>query len=337
MLYAAYHLGDSIWLLKYQLQTPATMGSSTTQSNMPTSQWATLATLAILLATRCLADGETKVYINTVPGYSELVPCAVYPLSTIVRDMSQGCGENADAITSYTCFCTLSSSIMSSVISKDVSSQCRNSSALQQVSSAIAVFDAYCDLGVESGLTVDPLPSKLLPWIFVLCSSIRSPLTPDHPGTMTSTATPTASSAIPSQTGATSNTTSSSSDNTRTTAIAAGVAVPVGTIALAIAAYFFYRTRRIKQRSGLPDGGDDANMHKETAEAAVAGHTAQGARAGLYHEASSDQVPRQEMAGPIHQVLPHEMAVDPTHGSEVLEKDGRPIVEMDASGIASNR
>lgn len=135
------------------------MNSSKTKSTVRSSQLATLTALVTLFTTRCLADGETKNYINTVPGYSQLVPCAVVPLSSVVRGMSQGCGENAEAITSYTCFCTLSSSYMSSVIAKGVSSQCRNSSAPQQVSSAIAVWDAYCDLGVEAGLTVDPLPS----------------------------------------------------------------------------------------------------------------------------------------------------------------------------------
>lgn len=147
------------------------MGSSRPPSAAGAAGWVTLVTL---LATHCLADGETKVYINTVPGYSQLVPCAEHPLSTVVRGGSKGCGENFDAITSYTCFCTLSSSYMSSVISKGVSSQCRNSSALQQVSSAIAVFDAYCDLGVESGLTVDPLPSELLHLTSTLHRSIHN-------------------------------------------------------------------------------------------------------------------------------------------------------------------
>lgn len=139
-------------------------------SNLPSTVWATQwVTLVALFASHCLADGETKNWINTVPGYSQLVPCAEHPLSTVVRGMSQGCGENAESITSYTCFCTLSSSYMSSVISKGVSSYCRNSSALQQVSSAIAVFDAYCDLGVEAGLTVDPLPSELRHCISFVC------------------------------------------------------------------------------------------------------------------------------------------------------------------------
>lgn len=135
------------------------MESFKTPTDMRASQLATLAALATLFTTCCLADGETKNYINTVPGYSQLVPCAEHPLSTVVRGMSQGCGENWTAITSYTCFCTLSSSYMSSAISKGVSSYCRNSSASAQVSSALAVWDAYCDLGVEAGLTVAALPS----------------------------------------------------------------------------------------------------------------------------------------------------------------------------------
>lgn len=255
-----------------------------------------------------------------------------------MRGMSQGCGENADSITSYTCFCTLSSSYMSSVISKGVSSQCRNSSALQQVSSAIAVFDAYCDLGVEAGLTVAPLPSEFSPWIVFIMHIYSSARTNpgSRPGSTTSTATPTASSAIPSQTGAANATVARSSDNSRTTAIAAGVAVPVGTIALAVAAYFLYRSRRSKQRSGPPDEGDDANEQKEAAEGTVSGHTAQEVREDLYHEASSDQVPRQEIAGTAYQVLPHEMATNPTYGMEILEKDGRPVVELDASETTAN-
>ncbi|KAK7714214.1 hypothetical protein SLS64_004313 [Diaporthe eres] len=136
------------------------MSSSNLPSTVLATRWVTL---IALFTSHCLGDGETKNYINTVPGYSQLVSCAEHPLSTVVRGMSQGCGENADAITSYSCFCTLSSSYMSSVISKGVSSYCRNSSALQQVSSAIAVFDAYCDLGVEAGLTVDPLPTNTGP------------------------------------------------------------------------------------------------------------------------------------------------------------------------------
>lgn len=106
-----------------------------------------------------LADGKTKIWLNTVSGYSQLESCAVTPLSTIVRDMSQGCGDG-NSVTSYTCFCTDSYTQMSSIISEDVSSYCRNSSAVQQISSALAVFDNYCALGVEAGLTVSTAPGN---------------------------------------------------------------------------------------------------------------------------------------------------------------------------------
>lgn len=89
--------------------------------------------------------------------------------------MSQGCGESWTAITSYTCFCTRSSSYMSSAISKGVLSYCCNSSASAHVSSALAVWDAYCDLGVEAGLTVAALPSELLAGIL---SAMRYSLVP---------------------------------------------------------------------------------------------------------------------------------------------------------------
>lgn len=169
-----------------------------------------------------------------------------------------------------------------------------------------------------------------------ICPSARTNTGP-RPGSTTPTATPTASSAIPSQTAATNGTGTGSSNNTRTTAIAAGVAVPLGTIALAAAAYFVYRARRTKRNSGTLDQGDDANEQKETAEGTVSGRTAQEVREDLYHEASSDQVPRQEMAGTAYQVSPHEMAINPTYGMEILEKDGRPVVELDASETTANR
>lgn len=115
--------------------------------------------LLILIASPVWADGKTKIWLNTVSGYSQLTPCAEIPLSTIVRDMSKGCGDG-NRLTSYTCFCTASYGQMSSIISEDVSSYCRNTSAAQQVSSALAVFGNYCALGVESGLTVSSEPGE---------------------------------------------------------------------------------------------------------------------------------------------------------------------------------
>lgn len=95
---------------------------------------------------------QTTNYIDTISGYNELSICAEKVLSTVVRGEFSGCGDTY-ALTSYTCFCTDSSSYMSAVISKDVMSSCPESAASAQASSALGVFAAYCALGVDVGLS----------------------------------------------------------------------------------------------------------------------------------------------------------------------------------------
>lgn len=97
------------------------------------------------------APPKTKNYIDTISGYDELSACAVEVLSTVVRDENSGC-QDTYALTSYTCFCTDSSSYFSNVISRDVVSGCNSSIATPQATSALSVFDAYCALGVAAGL-----------------------------------------------------------------------------------------------------------------------------------------------------------------------------------------
>lgn len=93
----------------------------------------------------------TKNYIDTISGYDDLSTCAEKVLSTIVRAQSSGCGDDG-ALTSYTCFCTDSSSHFSHEITSAVSATCDSAVAPEQASSAIHVFDAYCALGVKAGL-----------------------------------------------------------------------------------------------------------------------------------------------------------------------------------------
>ena len=96
---------------------------------------------------------QTTNYIDTIDGYSSLSSCAVDVLSTVVRGEFSGCGGWDDNLTSYTCFCTDSYSFMSTVISTDVITSCNGgSTASAQATSALAVFDEYCALGVEAGL-----------------------------------------------------------------------------------------------------------------------------------------------------------------------------------------
>ena len=92
---------------------------------------------------------RTSIFINKGPEYSALPSCAERPLSTIVRDMSLGCGDH-NSLTSYDCFCTSSSSHFSSLISKSVSQQCAATSPAA-VTSALEVFNSYCELKDQSG------------------------------------------------------------------------------------------------------------------------------------------------------------------------------------------
>ncbi|POS75061.1 hypothetical protein DHEL01_v206542 [Diaporthe helianthi] len=89
----------------------------------------------------------TSIFIDTVSGYDELSTCAEEVLSTIVRGQYSGCGDKG-AVTSYTCFCTDSSSLMSNLITRAISNRCESSIVSEQASSAIDVFDAYCAIGV---------------------------------------------------------------------------------------------------------------------------------------------------------------------------------------------
>ncbi|OBT53601.1 hypothetical protein VE04_05158 [Pseudogymnoascus sp. 24MN13] len=85
-----------------------------------------------------------KVYINQVPEYSQLPACAEVPLSTIVRNMVSGCGDNHQT-TSYGCFCVSSSAKFDRVIGTAVASRCTDSPQ-EAAASALSVFDSYCHL-----------------------------------------------------------------------------------------------------------------------------------------------------------------------------------------------
>jgi hypothetical protein len=95
-------------------------------------------------ATLASASGATKIYINQVSAYSSLAQCAEPEVSTIVRDMSYGCGDGSRT-TSYACFCYQSSSEFSSMIENHVSTACSADSS--QATLAVQVFSDYCQLG----------------------------------------------------------------------------------------------------------------------------------------------------------------------------------------------
>lgn len=112
--------------------------------------WQVILTIPFFLSQSISGQGETLVYIDLVSGYRDLSSCAEHPLSTIVRDMYKGCGDDS-RLTSYTCFCTDSFSKFSFDISTEVLSQC-GSGLAPQATRAVEVFTEYCSVGVTSGL-----------------------------------------------------------------------------------------------------------------------------------------------------------------------------------------
>jgi hypothetical protein len=88
----------------------------------------------------------TSIYIDLVPRYKNLSACAEAPLSSLVRNMWNGCGDNSE-LTSYSCFCTDSYSKFSWDISTAVVGSCGSAFGAAQATSAVSVFHNYCANG----------------------------------------------------------------------------------------------------------------------------------------------------------------------------------------------
>lgn len=89
-----------------------------------------------------------SIFIDAIPEYSALPVCAENALSEIVRDMASGCGDDSKT-TSFSCFCTDSSSQFASIISTQVESDC-STETTTAVSEALGVFSDYCAQGSAS-------------------------------------------------------------------------------------------------------------------------------------------------------------------------------------------
>ncbi|KAK4198894.1 hypothetical protein QBC40DRAFT_88549 [Triangularia verruculosa] len=101
-----------------------------------------------LLAIATSAVRAQRIFINQVPAYSHLPPCAEAPLSNVVRNMVSGCGDGGRT-TSFDCFCVSSSTKFESVISRAVASKCMPSEPAA-TAFALAVFDSYCHLSPQA-------------------------------------------------------------------------------------------------------------------------------------------------------------------------------------------
>jgi hypothetical protein len=102
--------------------------------------------LLLALAQTVFASGQTKLFINQLSEYSSMADCAEGQISTIVRNMEDGCGDGSKT-TSYNCFCHTSSSYFNSLIGAKVERACATDNPDLQKTSALDLFGAYCHLG----------------------------------------------------------------------------------------------------------------------------------------------------------------------------------------------
>src|SRR3954468_8809844 len=98
----------------------------------------------LILSALCIGGLCDQIWINQVAEYSDLNSCAEAPLSGVVRGQKSGCG----ALTSYSCFCTASSSRFEAIISTAVLSACPGST--EDADSATLVFSLYCQIGLTA-------------------------------------------------------------------------------------------------------------------------------------------------------------------------------------------
>lgn len=121
------------------------------QYSMMFKSWILLLGLVLSRPNATRANGPTYVYIDTVSGYDELSKCAEIPLSTIVRNMENGCRDGSQ-LTSYSCFCTDSYQKFNFDISTAVLAQCGRTISAQAMS-AVKVFQDYCIIDTEADLS----------------------------------------------------------------------------------------------------------------------------------------------------------------------------------------
>ncbi|KAF2753249.1 hypothetical protein EJ05DRAFT_224319 [Pseudovirgaria hyperparasitica] len=168
---------------------------------------------------------QTTVWINTLSAYSALPTCAQTPINNVVRNMENGCGDG-NRLTSFSCFCSESSSAFNTIISRAVQSECANDAAVaNDVGNAMNVFAEYC---------------RQSPIIRLGAATITTEITEIH-----QTAAPASSTSLPTSTSFPS---SGISAQTRI-AIAIPVVIGAALLLLAIVAGFLYLRRSHEGRN----------------------------------------------------------------------------------------
>ncbi|KAI1806248.1 hypothetical protein F4811DRAFT_511208 [Daldinia bambusicola] len=183
--------------------------------------------------------GDMTYHITALPDYSSLVPCAQSAVSYGVLSQTYDlCPDGPKALASCVCLKSGMSGSMSNVITSDVKYSC-DSTATEDVRSALAVFDLYCS--AAKGLTTPAGVTESLEQTKATLKSGGSG--PKETGI--SGGSGSSSSEGPLESG------SSSSDSANKSNTSTIVGAVVGTLAgiafIGLVAFFFWRRRRYNQ------------------------------------------------------------------------------------------
>lgn len=111
-------------------------------------------------------SGTITYYITDLPTYSSLAPCATRAVSEVVQQLSYSlCQSAPDALASCACYKNQNSAAISKQLVSSVNYEC-SSTASADVTSALGVFDFYCNAAggkvVASGVTASGMRNFLL-------------------------------------------------------------------------------------------------------------------------------------------------------------------------------
>ncbi|OTB12143.1 hypothetical protein K445DRAFT_321405 [Daldinia sp. EC12] len=189
--------------------------------------------------------GDMTYHITALPEYSSLAPCAQSAVSYGVLSQTYDlCPDGPQALASCACLKSGMSGYMRNVITSDVKYSC-DSTATEDVSSALAVFDLYCSaakgLTTPAGVTESLEQTKA-----TLNSGASGPKETGAFGGSESSGSQGAEG--PLESGVSSSNSAGKSNTGTIVGAVVGVLAGIGLVGLVI--FFFWRRRRYGQNGG---------------------------------------------------------------------------------------
>ncbi|KAF2852331.1 hypothetical protein T440DRAFT_477792 [Plenodomus tracheiphilus IPT5] len=182
----------------------------------------------------------TRIFINQLSDYGILSTCAEQQISTIVRDMSYGCGDGSRT-TSFACFCYTSSTQFDSMIGAHVRTACPNDAAEEM--KARDLFHEYCEIPITAGFSGGQIPVKTTSSEIVSSFSSAQSSSSTNP-TKTSTISQSASTSSPPSA---STIPAADTGDPRSTIIALSVTLPLLALLIAIGIFLYlHRSKNSK-------------------------------------------------------------------------------------------